>query len=229
MLGKIEIVGIVSALDSEINRFKDEVENIDIVEIGKHKFYTGNLDNKKIIFTESGVGKVNAAITTQLLIDRFSPDILINTGIAGGLDSRLNHTDLVVASELTYHDFETRLLESYSPNVSSFKVEKRYLEIAKDILKDKRYFEGLIVTGDQFITDSNVKKDIKGKFNALCIEMEGAAIAHAAYLSDIPFIVIRCISDFADDDGDNDYDDFEILAANKASEFTIKFIKALRI
>lgn len=227
MLGRIETVGIVSALDSEINRFKDEVENIKTVEIGKHIFYTGNIGSKKIVFTETGVGKVNAAINTQLLIDRFSPDILINTGIAGGLDSRLKHTDLVVANELNYHDFETRLLESYSPNVSSFKVEEKYLKVAEDILKDKKYFEGLIVTGDQFITDSKVKEDIKSRFNALCVEMEGAAIAHAAYLSGIPFIVIRCISDFADDDGDNDYDNFEIIAANKASEFTIKFIKEI--
>lgn len=227
MLGKIKTVGIVSALDSEINRFKDEVENMETVEINKHIFFTGSIDNKKIIFTESGVGKVNAAITTQLLIDKFSPDIIINTGIAGGLDSRLKHTDLVLGSELNYHDFETRLLESYSPNVSSFEVEEKYLELAEEILKDDRYFKGLILTGDQFITESKVKEEIKGRFDALCLEMEGAAIAHAAYLSNLPFIVIRCISDFADDDGDNDYDDFELLAANKASEFTIKYIKKI--
>lgn len=223
----IKTIGIVSALNSEIKKFEEIVDDLKEIRIKNHVFHKGKVGNSPIIFVEAGVGKVNAAITTQILIDNFNPDILINTGIAGGLDDRLKHTDLIVANRLTYHDFEQRLLESYSPNVRYFEVEDNYLKIAKNILKDEKYFEGLILTGDQFITDSNTKDEIKSRFDALCIEMEGAAIAHTAFLNDIPFMVIRCISDLADDDGDNDYDNFEIIAAEKASDFTIKFIEEI--
>ncbi|QQK07875.1 5'-methylthioadenosine/adenosylhomocysteine nucleosidase [Miniphocaeibacter halophilus] len=227
MSGKIKTIGIVSALSSEIRAFKDIISNIEEKKIGKHLFYLGDYENKKIIFTDSGVGKVNAAITTQILINEFKPDFIINTGIAGGLNKELNHTDLVIANELVYHDFDSGLLEKYSPYVKSFKVEDKYLEIARKVLENKKYFEGLVITGDQFITDSFKKEELIRDFNAYCVEMEGAAIAHTAYLNNVSFIVIRCISDLADDDGDDDYDDFEIIAAEKASKFTLEFIKKL--
>ncbi|MFY9284926.1 MAG: 5'-methylthioadenosine/adenosylhomocysteine nucleosidase [Miniphocaeibacter sp.] len=227
MSGNIKTIGIVSALNTEIRAFKDVISNIEEKRIGRHLFYLGDYENKKIIFTDSGVGKVNAAITSQILINEFKPDFIINTGIAGGLNEKLSHTDLVVANELTYHDFDSRLLEKYSPYIKSFKAEEKYLEIARMVLENKKYFEGLVITGDQFITDSSKKEELINNFNAYCVEMEGAAIAHTAYLNNIPFMVIRCISDLADDDGDDDYDDFEIIAADKASKFTLEFIKKL--
>ncbi|WP_099202955.1 5'-methylthioadenosine/adenosylhomocysteine nucleosidase [Miniphocaeibacter massiliensis] len=228
MQGDIEIIGIVSALKSEIEGFKEKLRDIKEINLKNHKFNVGYLDNKKIAFTDSGIGKVNAAIATQMLIDNFNPNIIINTGIAGGLDKKLKHTSLVVADELMYHDFDKRLLEEYYPFTKSFKVEKKYLEIAKNVLKNEEYFEGLIITGDQFISDSKVQLNLREEFGALCVEMEGAAIAHTSYANDIPFMVIRCISDFADDDGETDYDNLEIVAANKASKFTINFIKELK-
>ncbi|MDL2310448.1 5'-methylthioadenosine/adenosylhomocysteine nucleosidase [Peptostreptococcaceae bacterium OttesenSCG-928-C18] len=228
MPGKIKVVGIVSALDSEINEFRKVLNNIEEKIINKHKFNIGLLEDIKVIFIDSGVGKVNSAITTQTLIDNFSPDIIINTGIAGGLDRKLKHTDLVIANELTYHDFDLRILEEYFPFVRSFKVEEKYLEISRKILKNCKYYEGLIITGDQFVTDSNKQLELREKFGAVCVEMEGASIAHTAFSNGIPFFVVRCISDMADDDGESDYDNFEILAAKKASDFTIKFIKTLK-
>lgn len=223
----IKTVGIVSALNSEIKKIEKLVLNLEKIVIKNHIFFKGEIGNKIIIFIEAGVGKVNSAVTTQILIDNFNPDLIINTGIAGGLDSKLKHTDLVIADKLTYHDYEQRLLKKYSPNVEYFEVEEKLLEISRRILKNENYYEGLIVTGDQFVTDLETKNDIKNKFNALCIEMEGAAIAHTAYLNDIPFMVIRCISDLADDNGDEDYDEFEVIAAQKASDFTIKFINEI--
>lgn len=227
MSGNIKTIGIVSALYTEIKVFKDIISNIEEKQIGKHLFYLGDYENKKIIFTDSGVGKVNAAITTQILINEFKPDFIINTGIAGGLNEELNHLDLVIANELTYHDFDTRIMKKFLPYVKSFKAEEKYLEIAKKVLENKKYFEGLIITGDQFITDSSKKEELVNDFNAYCVEMEGAAIAHTAYLNNVPFMVIRCISDLADDDGGDDYDDFEVIAADKASKFTLEFIKKL--
>lgn len=223
----IKTVGIVSALNSEIKKIEKLVLNLEKIVIKNHIFFKGEIGNKIIIFIEAGVGKVNSAVTTQILIDNFNPDLIINTGIAGGLDSKLKHTDLVIADKLTYHDYEQRLLKKYSPNVEYFEVEEKLLEISRRILKNENYYEGLIVTGDQFVTDLETKNDIKNKFNALCIEMEGAAIAHTAYLNDIPFMVIRCISDLADNNGDEDYDEFEVIAAQKASDFTIKFINEI--
>ncbi len=228
MLGNIKTVGIVSALESEIKGFKERLENLEEIGINKHKFNIGYLNKTKVVFTDSGIGKVNSAITTQILIDNFSPELIINTGIAGGLDSRLKHTDLVIAKELMYHDFDKRLLKSYFPFVESFKVEERYLEVAREVLKDSNYFEGTIITGDQFIADSKTQVELRTEFKATCVEMEGASIAHTAYANNTPFVVVRCISDLANDDGESDYDNFEVIAAEKASDFTIKFIEKLK-
>lgn len=220
-------IAVICAMESELKFFLDRVEIKSISEICKRKIYEGKYHGKNIFFTDCGVGKVNAAMLTQGIIGKYSPGIVINSGIAGALDNRLKHLDLVVANELTYHDYEIRLLKKYSPFVSSFKVDEDILLKFEKLLKDDSYYEGLIITGDKFVVDDNAKKELKNNFNALCVEMEGASIAHVCYLNDTKFLVIRSISDMADSSGDEDYDEFEFIAGKRAAELTLKFIEEI--
>lgn len=227
MLLEKKDIAIICAMESEIKFFLDKVELEEVSYICKRKIYEGKFKDKNIVFTDCGVGKVNAAILTQGIIDRYSPDIVINSGIAGALDDKLKHLDLVIGNELTYHDYETRLLKKYSPFVNSFKVDKKLLSKFEELLKDGSYYEGLIITGDKFVVDDNIKKELKNNFNALCVEMEGASIAHVCYLNDTKFLVIRSISDLANSSGDDDYDKFEFIAGKRAAELTLKFIEEI--
>ncbi len=222
---KEKTIIIICAMESEIGFFKEEIDIENTVSICKRKVFEGNYKGNKVIFTDSGVGKVNGAMLCQGLIDRYHPDIIINSGIAGALDSRLKHLDLVIGKELTYHDYELRLLEKYSPFVRTFKADTNLLKKFESIIPDKNYSEGLIITGDKFVVDTEVKNRLKSDFNALCVEMEGAAIAHVCFLNDIKFLVIRSISDLADSSGDEDYDRFEYVAGKRAAELTLKFIE----
>ena len=227
MLLENKNIGIICAMESELKFFLDRVEIKSTSEICKRKIYEGSYKGKNIYFTDCGVGKVNAAMLTQGIIDKYSPGIVINSGIAGALDGRLKHLDMVVANELTYHDYELRLLKKYSPFVSSFKVDKEILSKFEGLLKDDSYYEGLIITGDKFVVDNDIKNELKNNFNALCVEMEGASIAHVCYLNDTKFLVIRSISDMADSSGDEDYDEFEFIAGKRAAELTLKFIEEI--
>lgn len=227
MLLENENLAIICAMESELKFFLDRVEIKSTSKICKRKIYEGIYLGKNIYFTDCGVGKVNAAMLTQGIIDKYSPGIVINSGIAGALDSRLKHLDLVVANELTYHDYEIRLLKKYSPFVSSFKVDKDILLKFEELLKGDSYYEGLIITGDKFVVDDKSKNELKNKFDALCVEMEGASIAHVCYLNDTKFLVIRSISDLADSSGDDDYDEFEFIAGKRAAELTLKFIEEI--
>ncbi|WP_300410657.1 5'-methylthioadenosine/adenosylhomocysteine nucleosidase [Lagierella sp.] len=217
-------VVIICAMESEIEFFKDKIEIFSTEYICKRKVYEGLYNGKKIVFSDCGVGKVNSSMLTQALIDRYNPYLIINSGIAGALDDRLKHLDLVIGKELTYHDYELRLLEKYSPYVRSFKADSDLLKKFESLIKDGNYYEGLIITGDKFVVDNETKNRLKTDFNALCVEMEGAAIAHVCYLNDVKFLVIRSISDLADSSGDEDYDKFEFIAGRRAAELTLNYI-----
>ncbi|MDO5018236.1 MAG: 5'-methylthioadenosine/adenosylhomocysteine nucleosidase [Lagierella massiliensis] len=222
-----ETIAVICAMESEIKFFKDTIEIKNITKICKRKVYEGEFKNYNIVFTDCGVGKVNASILTQGIIDKYNPKLVINSGIAGGLDKRLKHLDLVIGNKLTYHDFDLRLLKKYSPFVEYFKGDEKLLSKFKSILNEETYYEGLILTGDQFIVDDCAKRKLNEKFDALCVEMEGAAIAHTCFLNDINFLVVRSISDLADGSGDEDYDKFEFQAGKKAAELTLKFIETI--
>ena len=220
-------IGIIAAMDVEIEALKERVGEFETFELASHTYYRGNIGNKTVIFSNSGIGKVNAAITTQVLIDNFKPDAIINVGIAGGLDKSLKHMSIVVADKLTYHDFDHYLMGKYYPFTTEFYCDKNLIEKSKDIMKDEDIHVGTVITGDVFVDSTELQRQLHDKYNALCVEMEGASIAHTSFANKIPFVVVRSISDFADDDSETDYENFEKIAADKAGNFLVDLINII--
>ena len=189
-----------------------------------------------MVIVRSGIGKVNAGICTQILADLFQVDAVINTGIAGSLKAEINIGDIVVSTDAIQHDMDATGF-GYEPGViprmpvSCFEADKRLVKAAEDACKEAvpevGIFAGRIVSGDQFISDRQVKNRITAQFGGMCTEMEGAAIAQAAYLNSIPFVIIRAISDKADDSATVDYPTFERQAIAHSVALVENFVARL--
>ena len=230
------MIGIIGAMDEELaillNLMKVEKE---IVKADMH-FKVGTLDNKNIVVVRCGIGKVNAAICTQILACEFGADMIINTGIAGSLDSAIDIGDIVLSTDALQHDVDAAAF-GYPPgqiprmDTLSFAADEGLVNLAEEccrrVCKDINVFTGRVVSGDQFIADKSVKDNIIKNFGGLCTEMEGAAIAQAAYLNSIPFLIIRAISDKADDSASMDYPEFERKAIGNSVKLLLEMIKSL--
>lgn len=219
-------IAIIGAMDCEIEKIKDKIENITSVDYGKLKIFTGKILAHDIILAKSGVGKVNAAINTQYIIDRFHPDYIINTGIAGGIAPELEVGDIVIASELVQHDFDVTALgyakgylctgvDKDKPTTfySDEKLIKAFETAVGQVHTLSKIHKGLIATGDTFVSNAEMKKEIRAVFNAMAVEMEGAAIAQCAYTNNIPFMIVRAISDLADCSAPKSLDEVETQMA----------------
>lgn len=211
-------IGIIGAMEVEVESLKEKMEVIRVVTKAGMQFCEGILCGQKAVVVRSGVGKVNAAVCTQILIDDFCVDAVINTGIAGSLKAEINIGDLVVSTDLVHHDMDAvnfgyPLGQIPQMDVFSFKADEKLAALAKEVCEEVnpeiQVFSGRVVSGDQFIADRAVKERIAGNFDGYCTEMEGAAIAQAAYLNQVPFVVLRAISDKADDSATMDYPTFE--------------------
>jgi adenosylhomocysteine nucleosidase len=192
-------------------------------------FYKGILCDKSVVIVRSGIGKVNAAVCTQVLVDKFNVNILINTGVAGSLDAKIDIGDIVVSTDLVEHDMDTSVFGDPIGQVPrmdtfSFPADEKLVALAvatnEEVNPDIKTFTGRIVSGDQFVSSPEVKEKLVSNFQATCTEMEGAAIAHAAYLNKISCVIIRAISDKADNSATMDYPSFE----KKAIEHTVRLI-----
>lgn len=184
----------------------------------------------------SGIGKVNAGMCAQILVDVFNVSHLINTGIAGSLKAEINIGDIVVSTDLVHHDMDAvnfgyPLGQIPQMDTFSFKADERLVELAEkachEVNPEIQVFRGRIVSGDQFIADKAVKNRITENFQGYCTEMEGAAIAQAAYLNDVPFVVLRAISDKADDSASMDYPTFEAQAAEHCVKLVEHFLELI--
>jgi adenosylhomocysteine nucleosidase len=225
-------IGIIGAMDEEVNQLKEKMEEVKVVTKAAMDFNTGKLSGKDIIVVRSGIGKVNAAVCTQILIDDYDVDVVINTGIAGSLKSEINIGDLVISTDALQHDMDVTSF-GYEPGViprmetSIFKADESIAQKAKELCErvnpEIGVFLGRVVSGDQFIGVKDKKDWIAKQFGGFCTEMEGAAIAQTSYLNNIPFLVIRAISDKADDSANMDYQEFEA----KAIEHGVKLLTAL--
>ncbi len=226
------MLGIIGAMDEEVIKIKEVMEDVEITKKASMEFYKGKMSGKDVVVVRSGIGKVNAGICTQILADLFGVDAVINTGIAGSLNADIDIGDIVLSTDALQHDVDATGF-GYEPGViprmeeSTFKADAHLREIAKECCErvnpDIKVFEGRVVSGDQFISDKAVKENIVGKFEGFCTEMEGAAIAQAAYLNKIPFLIIRAISDKADDSATEDYPTFE----KKAIAHSVNLVKAI--
>lgn len=191
-------------------------------------FYEGKINEKNYVLVQCGVGKVNAARTTQILIDKFNIECVINVGVAGGLNNNLDIGDIIVGEKLVQHDFDITAFGHEKGYISEtgkiFESDRTLIEKCKKInIENVQILLGTIASGDIFCTDIKMKEKIRTKFNSDCVEMEGAAIAQTAYLCDIPFLVIRSISDIPNGKNQIDYEEFVEEAAKNCA----KFIKQL--
>lgn len=223
-------IGIIAALDCEMTEFCYKFSAVESKCFG---IYEGKCEEHDVFICLAGVGKVNAAANTQRLIDIFGVDYVINSGVAGCVTRKLGVCDIAVSSELTYHDFNPiDVLDKYAPGTSVFKADSRLVELAIEAcnnISDSgfKYGKGMIVTGDQFVEDSNVVNRLRNDYNALCTEMEGAAVAHVCVLNKVPFVVIRAMSDNADESADMSFNEMAAIAAKRASFVSAYIISKL--
>ncbi|MDO4452159.1 MAG: 5'-methylthioadenosine/adenosylhomocysteine nucleosidase [Lachnospiraceae bacterium] len=212
------MIGIIGAMQEEVTLLQEEMAVEETVEKAGMVFYKGELCGQKVVIVKSGIGKVNAALCAQILVDLFQVSTLINTGIAGSLDAQIDIGDMVISTDAVQHDMDASIFGDPVGQIPrmdtfSFPADEKLVELAKKVNEEEnpdiRTFTGRIVSGDQFVSSAEVKEKIVSNFHAMCTEMEGAAIAHAAYLNKVSCVIIRAISDKADNSAVMDYPEFE--------------------
>ncbi len=207
-------VGIIFPMEEEIEAFKKYIKITKEFKIFELNFYEGKIKDVECVLVKCGIGKVNAARTTQILIDNMDVDYIFNVGVAGGISDKLSVGDIVIGEKLIQHDFDVTAFnyeKGFIPDVGSYIDTDTYLvSLADAVLKklDVNLFRGVIASGDIFCTDSKMSEKINKKFNALCVEMEGASIAQVCFLNHIPFLILRSISDVPNNNNKVTYEEF---------------------
>ena len=229
-------LGIIGAMQVEVEILLSRMESKTSRTIAGSTFYEGVLENLPVVTVQCGVGKVNAALCTQILCDCFGVTHLVNTGIAGSLCADLDIGDLVVSKDAMYHDFDcVNFGYPYGKvpgmDVISFPADETmmaYAYAAAESVNPGHTKIGRVASGDQFVADKALKEKIITHTQGLCTEMEGAAIAQTAYRNNLPFVILRAISDKADDSAEMDYPTFERIAAHRCAQVTCNLAKQLR-
>ena len=233
-------IAIIGAMDCEIETFKSLLMDIEEIDYCDLVIFIGKYNNNKIILAKSGVGKVNAALNTQYIIDNYKPNYIINTGVAGGVGKNLNVGDIVVADKLVHHDFDVTALgyakgyicNGIEPQKPTYfypdkELVNDFVNVSKTLNKDFGVHIGTIATGDTFVASVEKKDELRCLFDALATEMEGAAIAQTATRNNIPFVVMRAISDLADGSAQKSLQEVETTMANFAASVTEKLLTEL--
>lgn len=230
-------LGIIGAMDVEVAALKEKMENVTADRRAGSTFFAGTLEGLPAVVVQCGVGKVNAAMCAQILCDCYGVTHIVNTGIAGSLCADLDIGDLVVSRDAMYHDMDCHFVDypiGQVPgmDVLAFPADEALVGFAfaaAEGINPGHTKIGRVASGDQFVADKEQKAKIIGDTHALCTEMEGAAIAHTAYRNGVPFVIIRAISDKADDSAEMDYPTFEAIAAHRCARVTMTMAKALGI
>lgn len=233
-------IGIIGAMESEVANLITRMEGVSYREKAGRRFAVGTLSGKEAVVVQSGIGKVAAAITAQILIDEFGVDALLNTGMAGGLDSRLAVKDLVVATAALQHDFDITAFGHARGFMYGEDDQKPTLFLADAELCDRakiaavqvmpegsKVIDGIVASGDVFVDDSALKAQLRDGFGAAAAEMEGAAIAQAAVANGVPFVILRTISDLAEHQANVSFDELEQYAGKLAGDITVALLASL--
>ena len=229
-------IGIIGAMEVEVESLKSSMTVKRTISKASMDFFEGTIGNTEVVVVRSGICKVNAGICVQILSDEFGVTHVLNTGVAGSLDARINIGDIVLSTDAAYHDVDATVFgykkgEIPQMGVLSFPADKELIEKAKAAIKtaapDIGVFEGRVCSGDQFISDKTVKDRIIEELGGMCCEMEGAGIAQACFLNRIPFVIIRAISDKADGSDVMDYPEFEKKAAHDCAALVMEMIKSM--
>ena len=228
-------LGIIGAMEQEVETLLGLLENKrEAVHTGS-TYYEGSLDGMDVVVVQCGIGKVNAALCVQVLYDCYGVTHVVNTGIAGSLCAELDIGDLVISTDAMYHDVDCvhfGYTMGQMPGMPvTYEADKKMAELAfaaAEAVNPGHTRMGRVASGDQFVAVKELKEKIIAVTGALCTEMEGTAIAQAAYRNEIPFVIIRAISDKADDSAEMDYPTFERIAAHRCAEITRKFAESLK-
>ena len=219
------MIGIIGAMQNEVAELKEKMEQAKIINKAGFEFYQGILNGRETVVVQAGVGKVNAARCTQCLIDLFDVECVINTGIAGSLQAKINIGDVVLCTDAVQHDMQAEAFGypvGQIPGMKqfSFEADEKLRACAKTscekVNPDIHVHEGRILTGDEFVAGKEKKNWLVETFDGCCTEMEGAAIAQVAALNEVPFLIVRAISDKADDSAHEDYPTFEAKAIERS-------------
>ena len=229
------MIGIIGAMQSEVEALFEQMTSKEKIDINNLTFYKGKLFDKDVVIVKCGIGKVNAALCTQLLILKFGVSKVINTGIAGAVGSGLKIYDFVVSDAAVYHDFDVEFFGYKLGQVpgmpEKFEADKALADAAvaafakSELNGSHKVVRGLIASGDQFISGGEKKQFIVSHFEPQCVEMEGCAIAHTCFANSVPFVIIRCMSDTADDSVKETYS--EETASKLSSKFLMEVVKGL--
>lgn len=229
-------IGIIGAMELEVEQLKSEMTIKNTSTKASIEFYEGTLNGTNIVIARSGVGKTNAALCTQIMIDCYDVTHIINTGVAGSLNAKLDIGDILVSNDALHHDMDATIF-GYKPGevpqlgrrefISDKELKELAVKACTEVNPDIHVQTGRVVSGDQFISSKEVKERLITEFNGDCVEMEGASIAHVATLNGIPFVIIRSISDKADDSAEMDYPTFEKAAAKHSAKLVEKMISEL--
>lgn len=228
------MLAIIGAMDEEVSRVKEAMTDVTIDKKAGMEFYKGKLAGKDAVVVRCGIGKVNAGICAQILADCYQADAMINTGIAGSLQAKIDIGDIVLSKDALQHDmnatgFGYAIGEIPRMEQSIFEADEKLIALAETACRKVNpeigVHIGRVVSGDQFISDKEKKNWLLETFQGYCCEMEGAAIAQAAYLNQIPFLIVRAISDKADDSATMDYSEFEAKAITHSVNLILEIAK----
>ena len=229
-------IGIIGAMDVEVASLQDKMNIEQTISYAGMSFCEGSLGSTPVVIVRSGICKVNAAICVQLLVDHFQVTHIINTGVAGSLDNDINIGDIVVSTDAQYHDVDATIFgyqkgEIPQMGVVSFPADPMLraaaVKAVQEAAPDVSVHEGQVISGDQFISTHAKKEELMRDFHGKCAEMEGAAIAQASYVNKIPYVIIRAISDKADESVAESYDQFEAKAAVHCANIVEYMVKHL--
>lgn len=223
------MIGIIGAMDEEISVISSEIKNLTVYDINNMKFYKGTIYDKDIVLVKSGIGMVNASITTTLLFKEFGVDKILFSGVAGSLNRNVNVGDVVIGDSLLEYLFDAtefgyEIGTIPRMDTSIFRSDILLNKI-KNILKNDNIYYGKILSGDKFVSNLSEKEKLGEKFNALAVDMESASVAHCAHVLGIEFAIIRSISDSLNSSSVMEYTEFVNLAANNSKDVILKILK----
>lgn len=230
-------VGIIGAMDEEVDLLRSKMTDREDIVIAGSEFYNGKIDTLEVVLLKSGIGKVNAAMGTAMLIEKFHPDVIINTGSAGGFHKELNVGDVVISTEVRHHDVDVTIFGYEYGQVprmpAYFAPDDKLVSIAvksAEKINDIQVAKGLIASGDSFMNDPERVEFIRTKLpDLLAAEMEAAAIAQVAYQFGVPFVIIRSLSDIAGKESNISFDKFLETAAENSAELILLMLEELKI
>ena len=232
----MNVIGIIGAMDEEVDILVEVMNVGEIVEKASLKFYKGTIENKEVILVRCGIGKVNAALCAQILISEFKVDAVVNTGVAGALHEDLDVADIVISTDAVQYDVDARTFGYAKGTIprmeaSEFVADERLINAAYNStvkqLHSNKVLKGRVATGDIFISSKELKDELINDFNAHCGEMEGAAIPHVCSVNKTPFVIIRAMSDKADGSANMVYEEFVHIAAANSKDIVLNMLKEI--